>query len=171
MRDITPAHITHRGIGWKSAWWLLALFGGVATFLGLFILFGSEDEYVGLGGDLAWRVGDISSVWTYGLLIGGLALLGILAAVTIIGRDMGPVTTTPLQDLMFHAGVFVLVNAFIWAQDYALGTGLDYALWVTIPWGVGLLIHAITVVTAGAATKVEHRTDEDAERPREPQLH
>ncbi len=41
---------------------MCGIVGGIAAFLGLFILFGPEDEYVGLGGDFSWRVGDISSV-------------------------------------------------------------------------------------------------------------
>jgi len=154
-----------RGIGWKSTWWLLALIGGVATFLGLFILFGNEDEYVGLGGDWAWQVGEIGSVLALSILIGGLMALAIVVRMTIQGRRMGPVTTTPVQDLMFHAGVFAVVNAYIWVQDYALGTGLDYAHWVTIPWGIGLAVHAFTTFTAKSPAPTEQRAE------RERQLH
>jgi hypothetical protein len=42
---------------------------------------------------------------------------------------------------MLHVGIFVAVNAFVWAQDFALGGGLDYALWVTVPWAIALLAH------------------------------
>jgi hypothetical protein len=38
--------------------------------------------------------------------------------------------------------VFPPVNAFVWIQDFAIGGGLDYAYWVTIPWAIGLAIHA-----------------------------
>lgn len=134
-----------RGIGWKSAWWLVTMAGGVATFLGLFILFGGDDQSVGLGGEFAWTVGEISSTWAYGLLILGVVGLAVAATMTVVGRRMGPTITTPPQDLMFHTGVFILVNAFLWAQDYALGSGLDYAHYATIPWTVGLLAHAVTV--------------------------
>ncbi len=131
-----------RGQGWKVALWLSGVFGGVATFLGFFILFGGDDKSVGIGGDLSWEVGDISSAWTYGLLIGGLALLAMALAMVVTGRRMGPVETTPFEDLLFHAGVFLVVNAYIWVQDFALGDGLDYGYLVTIPWAVGLAIHA-----------------------------
>lgn len=141
-----------RGIGWKSAWWLVTMLGGVATFLGLFILFGDEDQSVGLGGDFAWTVGEISSTWAYGLLTAGIVGLAVAATMTVTGRRMGPVRTTPLEDLAFHTGVFVLVNAFLWAQDYALGSGLDYAHYVTIPWTVGLLAHAATAFKARSST-------------------
>lgn len=119
--------------------------GGVAAFLGLFILFGNDDQSVGLGGDFAWTVGEISSAWAYGLLAVGVVGLAVAAAMTVAGRRMGPVTTTPLQELLFHTGVFVLVNGYLWAQDFALGSGLDYAHYATIPWTVGLLAHAATV--------------------------
>ncbi len=36
------------------------------AFLGVFILVADEDQYVGIGGDLSWRVGDISSAWATG---------------------------------------------------------------------------------------------------------
>lgn len=32
-----------------------------------------------------------------------------------------------LGTLLWHAGVFVLVNAFIWLQDIAIVGGVDYA--------------------------------------------
>ncbi len=44
-----------RGYGWRAAEWLLGVFGGVAAFLGIFAMFGSESESIGLGGDLAWE--------------------------------------------------------------------------------------------------------------------
>lgn len=36
------------------------------------------------------------------------------------------------------------MNAFIWIQDIAIGGGVSYAYWITIPWGIGLAIHATT---------------------------
>jgi hypothetical protein len=137
-----------RGIGWKSAWWLITMAGGVATFLGLFILFADDDQSVGLGGDFAWTVGEISSAWAYGLLITGVIGLVIAIAMTVAGRRMGPVRTSPFEDFLFHTGVFALVNAYIWAQDFALGSGLDYAHFVTIPWTFGLLAHAVAAFRA-----------------------
>lgn len=131
-----------RGYGWKAGEWLTGVLGAVAAFLGFFILFGSENEYVGLGGDLSWRVGDISTAWTWGLLIGGIVLLAGWLYLIIAGRARTPIAATPLGDLVWHLCVFILVNAFVWAQDFALGTGLDYAYLLTIPWAFGLAIHA-----------------------------
>ena len=38
------------------------------------------------------------------------------------------------------------MNSFLWIQDIVITGGLNYALWVTLPWAVGLGIHALTVV-------------------------
>ncbi len=133
-----------RGSGWKAGEWLLGTIGAVAAFLGFFILLGSENEYVGLGGDLSWRVGDISSAWMWGLLIGGVVLLAGWVFMLIAGRARTPVASTPGVDLLWHAVVFTVVNVSVWFQDFALGTGLDYAYLMTIPWGIGLAIHAYT---------------------------
>lgn len=133
---------SYRGRGWSFTEWFSGIIGGIAAFLGLFVMFGPEDEYVGLGGDLSWRVGDISDAWMYSLLIGGFVLLGIAVSMAIVGRHRPSVESTPFSDLMLHAGVFTAVNAFVWIQDFAIGGGLDYALWLTIPWAFGLAIHA-----------------------------
>lgn len=129
--------------------WLLGILGGVATFLGLFVLFADSDQYIGIGGDLSWRVGDISSAWAYGLLAGGLVLLILALGIIFFGRTTAGRTArtepTNLIDLYWHAGIFLVVNAFLWVQDFAIGGGLDYAFWTTIPWGVGLAIHAIVL--------------------------
>jgi hypothetical protein len=69
-----------------------------------------------------------------------------LVAMVIAGRDRIRIASSPLDDLLLHTGIFTVVNAFVWAQDYALGDGLNYALWITIPWAVGLIGHAIAYV-------------------------
>ncbi len=142
MRDVTP--VKTRGYGWKAATWLMGVFGSVAAFLGLFVMVGPEDDFVGLGGDWAWRVSDVSSAWMYGLLIGGVVLLVGMAYMLIAGRRRTALRETPRGNLLWHTVVFILVNAFVWIQDFALGTGLDYAYLLTVPWGVGLAVHAFT---------------------------
>ena len=37
------------------------------------------------------------------------------------------------SSLLWHAGTFVVVNAFLWIQDIVAGGGLEYAYWTTIP--------------------------------------
>ncbi len=134
--------------------WILAVLGAISAFMGLFILFGGEDQYVGLGGEASWRVGDIDPLWAYGLLIGGLVLLVVggyaVARYHAAVRAGTRPATTPRSDLISHAIVFVIVNAFIWAQDIALGDGVNYAWWITVPWAVGLLAH-------GYAYLADHR--------------
>ncbi len=71
----------------RSTWrntvgWVMGIVGAVSLFLGLFIAYAGEDQYLGIGGDWSWRVGDISSAWMYGFLIGGAVLLiGVIAMV------------------------------------------------------------------------------------------
>ncbi|MFM7210698.1 MAG: hypothetical protein ACKOYQ_01640 [Actinomycetota bacterium] len=52
--------------------WVMTIVGGVFAFLGGFILLGDDDEYIGIGGEVSWRVGDIDALWGWGLLAGGL---------------------------------------------------------------------------------------------------
>ena len=82
LPDDSPTGETRRGFGWVSA-----ILGFVSMFLGLFINFAGEDQYVGLGGDLSWRVGDIATGWIYGFLIGGALLLAIAVALITGGRS------------------------------------------------------------------------------------
>lgn len=133
--------------------WVLGILGAVCAFMGLFILFAGEEQSVGIGGDLSWKVGEIPMAWPYGLLIGGVVLL--LAAVLLYrmgvnaARTGGQVASHALTDLVLHGIAFAFVNAFLWLQDIATGGGLDYAYWVTIPWGVGLAIHIGTYALGG----------------------
>ncbi len=73
--------------GWQATvQTLLAIFGAIAVFLGLFILYGPEGQSLGFGGDWSWEVGEISEWWAYGFLAGGgVALLGTLTWV-LLGR-------------------------------------------------------------------------------------
>ncbi len=71
----------------RSTWrntveWVMGIVGAVSLFLGLFIAYAGADQYLGFGGDWSWRVGDISSAWMYGFLIGGAVLLiGVIGMV------------------------------------------------------------------------------------------
>ncbi len=40
-----------------------------------------------------------------------------------------------------------MVNRFIWLQAIAIGGGMEYAYWVTIPWAIGLAIHALAYIS------------------------
>ena len=47
-----------------------------------------------------------------------------------------------------HGTAFAIVNAFLWLQDIVAGGGLEYAYWPTIPWGIGLIAHALAYDSA-----------------------
>jgi protein-S-isoprenylcysteine O-methyltransferase Ste14 len=144
-----PATDRTRGSGWSMAEWFMGIVGGIALFLGFFVMLGPEDEFIGLGGDLSWRVGDISAAWMFGLLIIGAAMVAGMVAMIVAGRNRVRIMSTQLETLLLHTGVFMIVNAFVWAQDYALGDGLNYAYWLTIPWGIALIGHAVAYFVRG----------------------
>lgn len=128
---------------------VLTVVGGIAAFLGVFILLGGDNQYIEIGGDVSWRVSDLSVLWGWGLAAAGTAML--LTALTLYRRDRrrSPTQVQPSNqaDLTLHTAVFVLVNALLWIQDLATGEGLNYVWWITVPWGIGLAAHAIAVVT------------------------
>lgn len=148
VADPTHGGQSHRsfgGPGWRFTEWLFGIVGVISVILGLFIAFGGDDQSVGLGGDWSWEVGDISSVWIYAFLIGGGLLLAAAIVMLVVGRGRGEqaeASATPRTGLLWHTGIFLVVNAFIWVQDIAIGDGVNYAYWVTIPWGIGLTVHA-----------------------------
>lgn len=130
------------GIGSRIAGWVLWIGGAFAAFLGLFLLLGPDEEYVGLGGELSWRVGDVHLAWGFGLAAAGLVALVGAVVLTLRMRAAPKIETTAREVLMTHAVVFAVVNAFVWLQDIALGDGVNEAYWITITWGLGLLAHA-----------------------------
>lgn len=134
------------GGGLRVTRWVMVVVGGIAAIVGLFILLAGDDQYVGIGGDVSWRVGDLDPLWGWGLLVMGAASL-VIGLVFLRARS-GRASSTGGSgaDLAAHAVVFLLVNGFLWIQDLALGGGLNYVWWVTIPWGIGLAAHALTYV-------------------------
>ena len=51
-----------------------------------------------------------------------------------------------LRDLLWHVAAYVVANAFLLAEDWLAGDGINWAYWVAIPWGAGLLFHAIAII-------------------------
>ena len=144
-----------RRTGYRVTEMVLGIVGAIAAFVGSFILLGGEDQSVGLGGEASWTVGEIDPAWGYGLLIGGV--VAILAALGLALRDRRHPTQeqgtgSGWGDVIAHGVIFVLVNAFLWLQDIALGGGVDYAYWVTIPWGIGLAAQIVAVSRAERRT-------------------
>jgi hypothetical protein len=143
--NTTHATQVHQGTTLRVGEWLLAIFGGIAAFLGGFVLLAQDSSTVsiGLGGDWSWTVAELGDGWGYGLLAGGVvALVAAWALLRYDRREGYPHETSPTGAFIGHATAFVLVNALLWAQDLALGDGLSYAYWVTIAWGAALLAHA-----------------------------
>ncbi len=61
-----------------------------------------------------------------------------------------------LTGLLWHAGAFLVINAFFWILDLALGEGgLQWAYWITLFWGFALAFHALAYFVAGR--QVEER--------------
>jgi hypothetical protein len=54
-----------------------------------------------------------------------------------------------LTGLMWHAGAFLIINAFFWILDIAGGGGLNWALWITGTWGFALAFHALAYYIDG----------------------
>ncbi|MDH5373457.1 MAG: hypothetical protein OEX97_10985 [Acidimicrobiia bacterium] len=75
------------GAGWQRVVkQLLAIFGAIAIFLGLFIMFAGADQSLGIG-DWNWQVGDIAEGWGYGFLAGGVAMWVIGLIWVVQGRS------------------------------------------------------------------------------------
>jgi hypothetical protein len=58
---------------------------------------------------------------------------------------------TAYTALLWHVGVFVVINAFFWILDLSTGAeGLQWAYWITIFWGLALVFTSspIWLVTA-----------------------
>lgn len=55
-----------------------------------------------------------------------------------------------LADLMWHIGVFVIINVFLWLLDLLGPGGIDWAYWVTGGWGIGLAFHVLTFFVDGS---------------------
>jgi hypothetical protein len=51
-----------------------------------------------------------------------------------------------LRDFVWHLAAYLVVNALLFAQDWAAGDGINWAYWVAIPWGAGVLFHAVAIV-------------------------
>ena len=55
-----------------------------------------------------------------------------------------------LSGLIWHAGAFVIINAFFWILDLALGeSGLQWSFWITAAWGFALAFHVLAYFVDG----------------------
>lgn len=67
--------------------------------------------------------------------------------------------------LMWHIATFVIVNSFLWVIDLLNG-GPEWAFWVTISWGIGLLFHiaAYTIDSRGRGKRYERFLEDERKR-------
>jgi hypothetical protein len=71
-----------------------------------------------------------------------------------------------LTDLIWHAGAFVIINAFFWILDLYIGApGIQWSIWITLFWGFALAWHALAYIVDGRQLE-ERKTQEylDEER-------
>lgn len=55
-----------------------------------------------------------------------------------------------LTGLMWHIGAFAVLNAFFWLLDLMIGTsGLQWAYWITLFWGLALAFHIVAYLIDG----------------------
>lgn len=49
--------------------------------------------------------------------------------------------------LLWHIGVFIVINAFFWILDLTTGAeGVQWAYWITLFWGLALAFHVVAYV-------------------------
>jgi hypothetical protein len=57
---------------------------------------------------------------------------------------------TYLTGLLWHIGVFLIINGFFWAIDLALGEeGVQWAMWITAIWSFALAFHVLAYLIDG----------------------
>lgn len=68
-----------------------------------------------------------------------------------------------LTGLLWHAGVFVIINAFFWILDGLGAGGINWSPWITLFWGFALAFHALAYWIDGRQVedrKTRQYTDE-----------
>ena len=50
-----------------------------------------------------------------------------------------------LRNFYIHAAIYVVVNTGLVLLDLAQGDGLQWAQWVIFGWGIGLVVHGVSV--------------------------
>ena len=49
-------------------------------------------------------------------------------------------------DLIWHVSVFAIIIPMLWFIDLGTGSGIDWAYWPTIGWGLGVAFHVASYV-------------------------
>lgn len=79
-----------------------------------------------------------------------------------------------LKDFYVHLVIYLVVNTGLVLIDLVQGDGLQWAQWVIIGWGIGVVAHAVSVFlfeggffARWEARKVEQYTEEERRRPQQ----
>ena len=54
-----------------------------------------------------------------------------------------------LVGLAWHAGTFVIINAFFWLLDSLDAGGANWSIWITAAWGFALAFYALAYLVDG----------------------
>ena len=54
-----------------------------------------------------------------------------------------------LSGLVWHAGTYLIINAFFWILDVVGGAGIQWSFWITVGWGLALAFHALAYYVDG----------------------
>ena len=68
-----------------------------------------------------------------------------------------------LTGFLWHAGTFVIINAFFWLLDGLGAGGINWSPWITLFWGLALAFHALAYWVDGRQVedrKTREYTDE-----------
>jgi len=75
-----------------------------------------------------------------------------------------------LSGLLWHAGTYVIINAFFLALDIIGGQGVNWSLWITLMWGLALAFHALAYYVDGRGLE-EHKTEQYLAEAQEREAH
>lgn len=54
-----------------------------------------------------------------------------------------------LAGFVWHAGTFVIINAFFWILDGLDAGGVNWSIWITVMWGFALAFHGLAYLVDG----------------------
>jgi len=59
-----------------------------------------------------------------------------------------------LTGFLWHAGTFVIINAFFWLLDGLGAGGINWSPWITLFWGLALAFHGWPIGLMVAKSKI-----------------
>lgn len=64
-----------------------------------------------------------------------------------------------LSGLIWHAGAYLIINAFFWFLDSQGAGGVNWSIWIAAGWGLALAFHALAYLVDGR--QLEDQKTED----------